>query len=327
MTLDRMPGSRRLAGILTAAELIRAGVTESELRILVGREALVSVGRGLYARTALVNQLKAMQGGSSSLAIAAAVAGAGPDALASHRAAATLHRLQMLQRAQSDAIEVTRPTGTSGSRTARPGTRLHISALPPGHRALVSGVPVTSVARTVIDLARTASVPEGVAVADSALHGKQTTKTELYAVTESCAGWPGIARARQVVDFSDGLAESAFESIARVAFRDGGLPPPELQATVGADGRVIARADFYWRAHSTIAETDGMAKYSNTGVARRQLERDADLRDAGFQVVHITWQQLQISPDQVVQSIRAAFAQAALMAKISTHQDERIDAG
>ena len=60
-----------------------------------------------------------------------------------------------------------------------------------------------------------------------------------------------------------------------------------------------------------------MAKYSNTGVARRQLERDAELRDAGFQVVHITWQQLQISPDRVVQSIRAAFAQAALMAKIS----------
>jgi hypothetical protein len=319
MKVDELPDSGRLAGILASAELVRIGVTKSNLRILVGRGALISLGRGLYAKAAPVARLNTSQLGPAALRLAAAVAAVGPDAVGSYRHAAAIHGLQLLAHPRTDAVDVTRPPGASVSRSARPGTQLRIAAMPPGHRALVSGVPVTSVARTVIDLARTTAVREGVAVADSALHAKQTTKPELYAVIKSCAGWPGIARARQVVDFSDGLAESAFESIARVAFRDGGLPPPELQATVGADGRVIARADFCWRAHSTIAETDGMAKYSNTGVARRQLERDADLRDAGFQVVHITWQQLQISPERVVQSIRAAFAQAALLAKISTH--------
>ena len=154
-------------------------------------------------------------------------------------------------------------------------------------------------------------------VADSALHGKRATKSELYAVIDSCSRWPGIGRARQVADFSDGLAESAFESIARVAFHDGGLPPPELQASVGSEGRVIARVDFYWRAYSTIAEADGAAKYADPGVARRQLQRDAELRAAGFQVVHFTWPEFQISPDQVVREIRAAFAQAALLTKAS----------
>jgi len=281
----------------------------------------------MYARTALVNQLQAVKGGSTALALAVAAAGAGPDAIVSHRAAATLHGLQLLRRARSDAIEVVRPPATRGSRTARPGTQLHVAAVPPGQRTVVNSIPVTTVARTVVDLARTTSVREGVVVADSALNGKQTTKSDLYSVIDACPRWPGIARARQVVDFSDGLAESAFESIARVAFHDGGLPPPELQASVGAEGRVIARADFYWRAYSTIAETDGAAKYRDPGVARKQLQRDADLRAAGFQVVHITWQELQISPDQVVQSIRAAFAQAALLAKISNLQDEHIGAG
>jgi hypothetical protein len=288
---------------------------------------LVSLGRGLYAKAAPVTQLNTSQVGPAALRLAAAVTAVGPDAVGSYRHAAAIHGLQLLARPRTEVVDVTRPPAASVSRSARPGTQLHIAALPPGHRTLASGVPVTSVARTVIDLARTTSVREGVVVADSALNAKKTTKSELYAVIKSCARWPGIARARQVVDFSNALAESAFESIARVAFHDGGLPPPELQAEVGGDGRVIARADFYWRAHSTIAETDGMAKYSNTGVARRQLERDAELRAAGFQVVHITWQQLQINPDQVVQSIRAAFAQAALMAKISNHQGERIGAG
>ncbi|HXS64571.1 MAG TPA: DUF559 domain-containing protein [Streptosporangiaceae bacterium] len=316
MTLDRLPHSRRLAGILTAAELLRAGVTPSDLKILLGRGTLMPVGHGIYARTALANQVKAAKGGSTALLLAAAVTAAGPEAILSHRAAATLHGLQLLRRARSDAIDVARPPGTRGSKTARPGTRMHVAAIPAGHRTMVSGIPVTTVARTVIDLARTTPVRDGVVTADSALHGRQTTKNELYAVIGACRGWPGIARARQVADFSDGLAESAFESIARVAFHDAGLPPPELQAEVGGDGRVIARVDFYWPAHATIAEADGAAKYQDPGVARRQLQRDAELRDAGFQVVHFNWQEFHINPDQVVQSIRTAFAQTARLAKI-----------
>jgi hypothetical protein len=325
MKISELPDSGRLAGILTSAELARAGVTESSLRILLGRGALVSIGRGLYARAAQVNQLNASQIGPPALRLAAAVAAVGPDAVGSHQHAAAIHGLQLLARPRADAVHVTRPSAASISRSTRPGTQLHIAAVPSRHRTVVSGLPVTTVARTVIDVARTASLREGVVIADSALRGKQTTKAELYAVINACPRWPGIARARQVVDFSDGLAESAFESIARVAFHDGGLPPPELQASVGADGRVIARVDFYWRAYSTIAEADGAAKYSGGGgVAIRQLQRDADLRAAGFQVVHFTWQELQTIPDQVIGAIRAAFAQAAIMAKIADGQDERI---
>lgn len=317
MALDQLPDSRRLGGILTAAELLRAGVTPSDLKILLGRGTLMSVGHGIYARTALVHQVRAAKGGSAALLLAAAVTGAGPDAILSHRAAATLHRLQLLHRAQSDAIDVIRPSGARGSRTARPGIRLHPASLPAGHRTVVSGIPVTTVARTVIDLARTTPVRDGVVTADSALHGERTTKSELYAVIGACSRWPGIARARQVVDFSDGLAESAFESIARVAFHEAGLPPPVLQAEVGGEGRVIARVDFYWPAHSTIAEADGAGKYQDPGVARRQLQRDAELRAAGFQVVHFNWHEFHINPDQVIQSIKAAFAQAARLARIS----------
>ena len=76
-------------------------------------------------------------------------------------------------------------------------------------------------------------------VAHSALYQRLVTKPELQAVVRDCARWPRVDKARQVISFSDGRAESPFESIARVSFHDGGLPEPDLQVWVGDDLRVI----------------------------------------------------------------------------------------
>ncbi|HEX6933330.1 MAG TPA: DUF559 domain-containing protein [Streptosporangiaceae bacterium] len=98
-----------------------------------------------------------------------------------------------------------------------------------------------------------------------------------------------------------------------MAFDEGGLPPPELQVWVGREDRPIARVDFLWRQHATIAEADGALKYADPDRARQQLHRDADLRDAGFEVVHFSWRELTVSPDQVIGWITAAFGRAALL--------------
>lgn len=307
MSVEQVPDSGRLAGIVTTVELAKAGVTESRLRWLVGRGVLVSLGPGLYARAADARQLTSARSGASALRVAAAVVVVGPQAVGSHRDAAAIHGLDLLGRGDSSAVAVTRQPGAAGSKTSRQGIRLHIAALPPAHRTIRLGAPVTSVARTVVDLARTTSLKEGVVVADSALRGKQATKADLSEVVAACARWPGITRARQVVEFADALSESALESISRLAFAEGGLPPPELQVWVGAQGRVIARVDFLWRRYATIAEADGAIKYADPERAKLQLQRDAELREAGFEVVHFTWQDLHINPAQVLRSIRVAF--------------------
>ena len=166
---------------------------------------------------------------------------------------------------------------------------------------------MTSVERTVVDLARTLPFRSGVVVADSALFSDQTSAAKLRAVVDACGRWPGVDRARQVVDFAHPLAESPLESISRVAFRDGGLPPPQLQVWVMGSGHAIGRVDFLWEEHRTIAEADGAAKYADPDLARRQLRRDAELREAGYEVVHFTWRDLTTAPGQVIRSIRAAF--------------------
>ena len=114
-----------------------------------------------------------------------------------------------------------------------------------------------------------------------------------------------------MVAFSDARSESVLESISRVAFHDQGLPPPVLQAWVGNPAEVIGRADFLWREHRTIGEADGAIKYADPSRAMAQLQRDARLRQAGFEVVHFTSDEIIREPGQVAASIRAAFRRRA----------------
>lgn len=301
----------RLVRVMTSEELARAGVTDARIRALLRRRVLIRLRRGVYARSSIAASLASDPQGDRLLRVAAALAIAGPAAAASHADAALIYGLDLLDRAPEDEVSVIRPHNVTGSHTIRTGVRVHTALLPPGHVTMRNGVRVTSVARTVVDLARGSSFRSGVVVADSALRNKLTSKPELESIISQCPRWPGIQRARQVVRFSDARSESAFESIARVIFSEQGLPPPELQVWVGDDDVVIGRADFLWRAHQTIAETDGALKYSDPSRARAQLQRDARLRAAGYEVVHITWSEAHLAPWQVAESIRAAFRRAA----------------
>jgi hypothetical protein len=244
--------------------------------------------------------------------IAAAVAVAGPGAAASYADAALLHGLHLLRR-PPELIAITSPAGHERLRTGTPAVRIRVAPLPAGQVTVRGLVPVTSVARTVTDLARTSPFRSGVVVADSALHARKTTVAELRAVLSSCGHWPGTTRASEVIGFADGRSESPFESISRVAFRDGGLPPPDLQVWVGGEGGPVGRADFLWREFRTIAEADGALKYADPDRARQQLRRDADLREAGFEVVHFSWAELTATPGQVIRAIRAAFARSVAL--------------
>ena len=305
MTDSHLPETGRLANIATTAELASAGISAKQIRTKVSRGELIRLDRGVYAPADRVSSVGATGRGALALLAAAALAPLGPQAVASHDTAARLQGLDLLGRVPAG-IAITRAPG-SGSRGSWPGVRVHNAALPAGHVGQCDGVPVTTAARTVLDLARCSPLRAGIVVADSALRKERTTKPELQAVIESCRRWPGLQRAAEVVAFASPLSESPLESIARVAFRDCGLPPPQLQALLGADGLVIARVDFYWPQFRTIAEADGELKYDNKFEATYQLRRDADLRNAGFEIVHFGWHDIWDTPAQVAASIRAAF--------------------
>jgi hypothetical protein len=243
--------------------------------------------------------------------VAAALAVTGPGVAGSHRSAARIYGLGLVSSELGPATEVTRSPGERAGHANRAGVRAHIAALPADHVVSYRGVLLTSVPRTVIDLARMLPFAQGVAVADSALHAGLTSKPALTTVISECPRWPGLARAREVTAFSDARSESVLESLSRAVFHRAGLPPPDLQVWVGDDGEVIGRVDFLWRRYNTIGEADGAMKYETPARARTQLERDARLRAAGYEVVHFTWPDITRAPAQVVDAIQVAFRRSA----------------
>jgi hypothetical protein len=292
---------------MTASELAAAGVSRGQLRRLVHRGALLRLARGVFAPADLVAAEAGSPPGEHALRVAVALAVSSPGAVASHHSAALIHALELLGRKPGETVALTRSPGTVGCRTGGPGVRIHIAALPAAHVVTRRGLPVTSVGRTVVDLARASSFVAGVVAADSALRSGQASKADLDLCITECAGWPGIQNARRVVAFADGRAESVLESISRVVFEELGLPPPDLQAWVGDENEIIGRADFLWRAYRTVGEADGAVKYADPARAMAQLKRDARLRAAGFEVVHFTWRDITRTPDQVAATIKTAF--------------------
>lgn len=306
-------GRFRLGGVATVAEYAAAGISEAMIRRLVRQGVIVPVSWGVYAKSATAAQVAARPDGERMLRLAAAIAALGPGAVGSHHDAALVHGLTLLDRPPAGYLSVSRSYKAAVRSSRRSGVRERITWLPRDQVVTAGRVPVTTVPRTVVDLARTTPFRAGVVVADSALRLDKTSRDELGAVIRLCARWPGIERARQVVAFADGKSESALESIARVAFRDGGLPPPRLQAWLGDRHDVIGRADFYWPEFRTIAEADGAIKYADPEQAQLQLRRDALLRAAGYEVVHFTWRDITLMPQVVCRAIQAAFRQARLL--------------
>ncbi len=231
--------------------------------------------------------------------------------IGSHETAAIIHGLDLLERPPADLVTVTHTRQGSGSRSGRRGLRVHVAGIPECDIEQRYGVPVTRVARTVVDLCRTGTFREGVVVADSALHAGKVTLAELEAVIAARPRWPGLRRARSVVAFSDGRSESVLESLARVIMHENGLPPPELQVWIqDGYGAPIGRVDFFWPQYNTIGEADGAMKYEDSAAALRQLERDRKLRQAGYELVHFGWQGIVYDTDVVIGEFRTAFARA-----------------
>ena len=239
------------------------------------------------------------------LRAAAALADNGPGAVISHTSAALIHSIDLIGDQPADVTITSRDGGRRGRRN---GIHTYANAMPDEHIVSKYGLRVTTPARTVLDLARTLSFGAGVVAADSALHQELTTVAELLYVVEPYRQRRGGHRSHRVVMFADGLAESPLESLARVVFDAGGLPPPELQARItAANDDFIGRADFLWRKYKLIVEVDGEAKYDiDPRRARAELLREKALRRAGYEVLHFSWAEITTQPEQVIAAIWAA---------------------
>ena len=275
-------------------ELLAAGFSDKELRRMRRAGELSTVRPGTYVQGASPDDAQARH----LLLVHAAMAELAPDAVVSHVSAALLHGLPVwgipLER-----VHVTRGRRSGGRR----GDRVHVHAAPlePEEIVTIGGVAVTSVARTLVDLARGVPFEQAVVVADAALHRHLVGAAGLAVVLEHRTRWPGLPAARRALAFADARSQSVGESRSRVAMARAALPAPVLQWEVRRhDGRFVAQVDFGWPTLSTVGEFDGRIKYGRlvqpdedaAEVLYREKLREDELRAEDLGVVRWGWTDL-----------------------------------
>ncbi len=219
----------------------------------------------------------------------------GAGSVLSHLSAAVLHELP-LPGTGLDRVWVTRDGGGHGRR----GSVVHLRRcrLEDDEIVEMDGLPVTSLARTAIDLARLLEIEWGVISCDAAM-AAGVSRDLLRLSAARAQGRPGARRAEKAADFADGRAESPLESVSRLQIQRLGYPPPVLQYPVVNVGEVLATVDFCWEDARLVGECDGAAKYDTllrpgevpADAIMREKRREERIRGASYWLCRWGWRE------------------------------------
>lgn len=227
----------------------------------------------------------------------AALDACGTGALLSHLAAA--HHLELLR---SNRIEI---TIVGRGRRAPRGVTLHqVRHLYPDDRTKHEGLPVTSLARTLLDVAETA--PSRLRRAfDEAERRRLIDMTRISELIERSRGRHGLKPLLSLIAEYDGAPDTKEEMEARfVDFcRERGLPMPAFNVVI--EGFEV---DATWPAQKLIVELDSWSHHGGRTAFESDRVRDATLQLAGYRILRITWRRLHREPDVVEATIRKLLA-------------------
>jgi very-short-patch-repair endonuclease len=157
-------------------------------------------------------------------------------------------------------------------------------------------LPLTTVRRTLLDLAEHLSLRDLERATDQALGRRLVSRAALGRALELAPGRRGGARLRAMLQREAGPALTRSEAEARLLslVRAGGLPDPQTSKRLGRD-----EVDFVWQPHRLIVEVDGFAFHSTRAAFERDRRRDAELH-AGFRVMGVTWRQIVEEPEALL---------------------------
>ncbi len=182
---------------------------------------------------------------------------------------------------------------------------MHQSLLPVDERTVVDGIPVTTVPRTIFDLAARG----GRRQVERSLHEAEVRQlTDHLSVPDLLDRYPRHAGApllRELLDlgpaagFTDNDMEAAFADL----IERHRLPRPRFNADLVVDGRHF-RPDCVWDEHRVVVELDGRAVHRTRKAFDADRERDRIFVANGWRVVRLTDRQLTTGPETVIRDLR-----------------------
>lgn len=264
------------------------------LRKAAAKGILTRVRRGVYVRTAIWDWLGPLD--RYRLVIAAAAEATDGRLVVSHRSAAALWGVPLVGRYPDDVDVLT--SFASGARSEHGFVRRSTPDL--GTEVTEKdGITLTSLPRTVAELATSLPFADAVVAVDWALANGVSREhlTELV----GRLGGAGRARGLSAIAFADKRSGSPGESISRALIHVLGFPPPALQVPFRDAGGLIGVVDFYWSDFALIGEFDGRVKYADPAllagrapgaVLMEEKRREDRLRALGPRVTRWVWDDL-----------------------------------
>lgn len=242
----------------TLEEALAAGYASHEITGAVRSGRWVRVRRSTYAVAAPAG-LEPTAAQVHLLRIRGVAAKLGSRCAVSHQSAVLLHGLPVW----GVALDEVHVTYLGGDRTSkrRAGVCFHRGRIGVDDVTTVDGLPVTTVARALADMARRTPFESAICSIDEGLRSGRTSGTDIVDAITGVGRLHGVGAARRAATFADGASESVGESRMRVAISELGLPAPVLQQEFrSSSDRVIGRVDFWWPDANVISEFDGLVK-------------------------------------------------------------------
>jgi very-short-patch-repair endonuclease len=222
----------------------------------------------------------------------AAVMACGPRAALSHDSAGALHGLRTWPPV---------PEVSSARQHRRPSIKSHRTrTLTRADVTTRHGIRVTTVARTIADIAPRLTDIELERAIHEARRNRDLPDAQLARLYELCA------RAARVFDSAEAPSRSVFQHALKAFLRARDLPLPEFEAPWHG-----YEVDGFYEAEKLIVELDGYRDHSQPDRFEQDRLRDALALELGFVTLRITWKRLTRAPDELARQWRAILAARA----------------
>lgn len=242
---------------------------------------------------------------ADSHAMAAVLLG-GRGAVLSHRSAAELWGLRP---AATAAFHVT----TTRRCIRRPRVEFHRGDVPEDERTLVRGIPVTTVPRTLLDMASMAGRHE----LERGFNEAEVRRlTDPLSVEDLMARHPrrrGASTLRDIIAdgrIGEGITRSRLEERFLPFLERAGIERPALNVVIPA-GDELMEVDCLWRTQRLIVELDSHATHATRAGFERDRVKDRLLLAHGWRVVRITWRELHLRPARLAADLKSLLREVA----------------
>jgi predicted transcriptional regulator of viral defense system len=291
--------AERQHGLVSRRQLVAIGLSSKAVTRRVEKGRLHRIHPGIYA----VGHLER----TSEARWMTAVMACGSGAVLSHLDAAALWKIYDGEGARVHVTSVRKAGGRLDGVQVHRARRLHLDDL-----TVKDGIPVTTVARTLVDLTDVLGSDRVLRAIREADFLGLLDLDALSAAVERAHGRKRLGVLREAVAaYRPGqIIRSELEHCFLELVRAAGLPPPETNVKITARGRTY-EIDCLWREQGVAVELDGRAAHARIAAFESDRRKDAALNAIGLRPLRFTWLRVTREPGDVIAELDATLALAA----------------